>query len=80
MSVDLVTDTITYVDTFYAQAHGKPQGTRLKLTCYSADFEGECKPASEIEEIQWFGYQHRDKCSAAAQLVLDKLKAQNILE
>src|SRR5262245_9960068 len=49
LSVDLVPGSLRYVETFKAQADGKPEGTFVKLTCYQADFRGEPTPAAEIE-------------------------------
>jgi 8-oxo-dGTP diphosphatase len=53
LSVDLVPSTITYLDTFKAQAHGKPEGVFVQMTCYTADYNGELIPAAEIEEMSW---------------------------
>ncbi len=79
LCVDLLPDTIQYAGTFWAQADGKPEGHNVKLTCYTADFQGECKADQEIEEIHWIGYQEREKCSLAAQIVLDFLKEKQLL-
>lgn len=53
LSIDLKKDTIKYVGVFEAQAHGQPAGTIVKMTCYSADFTGQLKVDSEIEEVKW---------------------------
>lgn len=53
LSVDLKSETIQYLDTFKAQAHGKPEGVMVQMTCYTADFIGELEPAAEIEEMAW---------------------------
>ncbi len=53
LTVDLKPSTITYLETFKAQAHGKPEGVFVQMTCYTADFTGEIEPSSEIEEIAW---------------------------
>jgi 8-oxo-dGTP diphosphatase len=53
LSVDLLPETIKYLNTFRAQAHGKPEGVFVQMTCYSAEHKGEPKPSAEIEEIQW---------------------------
>ncbi|MDP8163449.1 NUDIX domain-containing protein [Pasteurella skyensis] len=79
LCVDLFSDTIEYAGTFFAQADGKPLGYKVKLTCYAADFKGECKADQEIEEIRWISYQEKDKCSLVAQIVLETLKEKQIL-
>ena len=54
LNVDIILDSLKYMGTFRAQAHGKPEGVFVQMTCYSGDFKGELKPAAEIEEISWF--------------------------
>ena len=41
LTVDLKPATIRHYGTFEAQAHGKPEGTVVRMTCYEADFDGE---------------------------------------
>lgn len=53
LSVDLLPETIQYMGTFKAQAHGKPEGVFVQMMCYFGDFIGELKPDSEIEAITW---------------------------
>ncbi len=53
LSVDLIEGSEEYVGTFRAQAHGKPKGIQVRMTCYSAQYLGDFTPNSEIEEIKW---------------------------
>lgn len=53
LTVDLVPETITYLDTFKAQAHGKPEGVFVQMTCYTGEYKGELLPSSEIAEMSW---------------------------
>ena len=53
LTVDLSTNTIKYLGTFKAQAHGKPEGVFVQMTCYTADYKGNLVPSSEIEEMAW---------------------------
>ena len=53
LSVDLFPDTISYLGTFKAQAHGKPEGVFVQMTCYRAYYKGELTPSAEIEEMAW---------------------------
>ncbi|MGF1703643.1 NUDIX domain-containing protein [Photobacterium makurazakiensis] len=80
ISIDIIPETIEYMDVFTAQADGKSSDTLVRLTCYRADFQGECKPSAEIEEIDWICYQEKERCSLAAKVVLDTLKSQHILD
>ncbi|MDO8470770.1 MAG: NUDIX domain-containing protein [bacterium] len=55
LSVDLLPQSLQYVETFKAQAHGKPKGTFVQMTCYTGEYEeGTLTPSSEIEEMNWF--------------------------
>ena len=45
LSVRIKPETILYFGTFEAQAHGNAEGMKVKMTCYTADFEGELRPA-----------------------------------
>lgn len=80
LSVDIVLDTISYFDTFKAQAHGKPEGIMVKITCYKADYTGEIKPDSEIEEAVWISSKDKEKCSVVVKHLLDDLVAKNLID
>ena len=73
VSVDLLPATLRHLETFTAQAHGKPPGVMVRLTCYTADYTGQLGPAAEIEELRWLGAADRPLCSEAAALILDWL-------
>lgn len=53
LSVDLIPETLSYINTFKAQAHGKPEGVSVQMTCYSGEYKGKLKSSSEIEEMAW---------------------------
>ena len=56
LTIDILKDTIKYYGTFEAQAHGKAEGILVRMTCYMAEFKGELKPSSEIQEMMWLDY------------------------
>lgn len=78
--VDLIPETITHYGTFEAQAHGKPEGTMVRMTCYTAKYTGELKPSAEVEKMDWFDYAKRDSVSPVDQLIFDDLKAKNLID
>ena len=78
--VDLIPETITHYGTFEAQAHGKPEGTMVRMTCYTAKYDGELKPSTEVEKMDWFDYAKRDSVSPVDQLIFDDLKAKNLID
>lgn len=69
LSVDLIRDTMQFVGVFQAHAHGHPEDTFVKMTCYFADYTGMLKATSEIEELIWLTYDNRDKISEVDSLI-----------
>ncbi|MEK7510054.1 MAG: NUDIX domain-containing protein [Patescibacteria group bacterium] len=53
LCIDLLPETVQYLGTFKAQAHGKPEGTFVQMTCYTGDFTGTLQPAAEVEEMTY---------------------------
>jgi 8-oxo-dGTP diphosphatase len=51
LTVDLAAETIKPYGVFQAQAFGKPEGTMVRMTCYTADFAGTLTANEEIEEL-----------------------------
>ncbi len=43
------------------------------MTCYTAEFTGEIKPDSEIQEIKWLNYSNLDKISPVDKLIFKDL-------
>jgi len=80
ISIDLIASSINYAATFKAPADDKEDGIIVKLTCYFADFEGELKENSEIEEIRFINYQHRSDFSLGGIKVMEWLKEQNLIQ
>lgn len=66
--------TATHEGTFTAQAHGHQPGVEVRMTCYSATFQGTLKASSEIEEIRWLTYQDRPLVSPVDRLIFDHLR------
>ncbi|MBP6889645.1 MAG: NUDIX domain-containing protein [Candidatus Moranbacteria bacterium] len=79
LTVDILSDTIKHVGTFEAQAHGKPEGTVVRMTCYSSEFTGDIKPAAEIEEIVWFTHKDKDKSSLVDKIIFDYLAEKQLI-
>jgi len=81
LSVDLVPETIQYMGTFKAQAHGKPEGVFVQMTCYLGDFIGELKPASEIEEMIWLTSSiDKSLLSPVDVIIFTWLKGKNLID
>jgi 8-oxo-dGTP diphosphatase len=80
VNVDLLPETITYVETFTAQAAGKPEGVMVEIKCYKADYQGTLAPASEIEELAWFTSADMERTSVTGQLILKYLKSNDFID
>ena len=80
LSVDLIPATLKHFGTFEAQAHGKPEGTMIRMACYTGDFQGDLKTDSEIDEMIWFDYGGREKSSPVDKLIFDYLKKENFID
>jgi 8-oxo-dGTP diphosphatase len=80
LSVDIVPGTIKYYGTFETQAHGKPLGTIVRMTCYTSEYRGELKPAAEIEKFDFFTYSQKSLTSPVDHLIFDDLKAKRLIK
>ena len=80
LTVDLKPETIRHYGTFEAQAHGKPEGTVVRMTCYEADFDGTLQPSSEIAEVKFVGYDWKSQSSPVDILIFEDLKAKNLID
>jgi 8-oxo-dGTP diphosphatase len=79
LSVELIPATIKYINTFVAQADGKPIGAMVRMACYQAEFCGTIMASAEIEEVIWISYRDRDKCSIGGKIILDWLKEKGMI-
>ncbi len=81
LTVDLKPETINYLETFKAQAHGKPEGVMVQMTCYTADFTGDIEPSSEIAEIAWLTSDTDPKLlSPVDRIIFAYLKEKNLID
>lgn len=79
LTVDLLPETIQFYGVFEAQAHGKPAGTLVRMTCYQAEFQGQLQPNEEIAAIDFFGYDRIDETAPVDHLIFEDLKAKNLI-
>ncbi|MBW3524110.1 NUDIX domain-containing protein [Chryseobacterium sp. NKUCC03_KSP] len=80
LSVILDKNSLQYIGTFEAQAHGHAEGIIVKMTCYSGKYSGELKANSEIEEIKWLNYSDKDKVSEVDKIIFDSLHDDHLLD
>jgi len=79
LTVKIIPETIKYYGTFEAQAHGKAEGILVRMTCYTAEFEGELKPNAEIEEILWIDYKDIGSVSPVDKIILKDLLEKGLI-
>ncbi|MEC0264598.1 NUDIX domain-containing protein [Paenibacillus anseongense] len=79
LSVHIKPETVAHFGNFEAQADGKAEGIVVKMACYTADYDGELRPASEIDELEWLSYKDRDRVSRVVQIIFDHLHEKNLL-
>lgn len=73
LSVTIAAETVEHAGTFEAQAHGQHEGVTVRMTCYTADYQGILQPAAEIEEIVWLTHADRHRVSPVDQIIFDHL-------
>lgn len=81
LTVDLIKDSIKYLETFKAQAHGKPEGVLVQMTCYTANYKGNLKPSAEIEEMTYLASDtNPNLLSPVDRIIFAYLKDRNIID
>lgn len=77
--MDLIPETIEYYGTFEAQAHGKPEGTMVRMTCYIAKFTSTITPSAEIERFEYFTYSQKHLTAPVDHIIFDDLKTEGLI-
>jgi 8-oxo-dGTP diphosphatase len=80
LNVDLIPESLVLYGTFEAQAHGKPTGVIVRMTCFMGKYNGDLKPSAEIEKMDWFDYSRRNEISEVDQLIFEDLKIRNLID
>jgi len=80
LDVRLIPSTLQHLNTFSAQAHGKPKGVLVQIKCFKGDCIGQVKPNSEIEELDWFTSKDKHRTSITGQLILEWLHTEGLID
>ncbi|MFC3998502.1 NUDIX domain-containing protein [Nocardiopsis sediminis] len=72
--------TITPYAVIDEAAHGYPEGTRVRLACFTAEHDGEPAARNEVAELAWFGSADRARCAPAVRRLLDLLRADGLID
>ncbi|PXX58740.1 NUDIX domain-containing protein [Nocardia tenerifensis] len=68
---------------FEAEAYGHSSGTRLHMTCFTAELDGEPEPTSEIAELRYFTvreYAGMDHVAPGSMLVFRRLHELGVID
>jgi ADP-ribose pyrophosphatase YjhB (NUDIX family) len=74
LAVKIETASARRLGVFEAQAHGKPPGSLIRMSCYTADFTGTLTASAEIAEFAWLSHVDRERSSPVDQVIFDWLR------
>ncbi len=75
LTVTLLSETVTHLGTYTAQADGHPPGTLVRMACYTGEYRGTLAASSEIAEIAWLSLADRHRTAPVDHAVFDDLAA-----
>jgi len=79
LTVDIRPETAKLYGIFEAQAHGKAEGVLVRMTCYTAEFDGTPGASSEIEELRWLTTADMEIISPVDKLIFTDLHEKGLL-
>jgi 8-oxo-dGTP diphosphatase len=79
LDVDLILNTLKPMGVFERQAHGRAEGTIVRLICYTGEFTGNVNARNEIEEVAWLSYSEKEKYPKEFIFLFDLLKDKGLL-
>ncbi|WP_393916086.1 TIGR00730 family Rossman fold protein [Halostreptopolyspora alba] len=79
-SVRLRPESVVPFTVVHEDAHGYPDGTRVRLACFTAEGDGEPTERGEIAELAWLSHAERARCAPGVRLVMDQLAQRGLLE
>ena len=80
LTVNLNIQNLFFVGIFEAQADGQKPGILVRTTCYTASYQGNLQPDSEIAEMVWLNYKDIHMVSEVGILVFNFLKEKGQLQ
>ncbi len=80
LNVDLYREKIQLYGIFEAQAHGEPEGTIVRMTCYTGEFLGVFEARAEVEAFGFLSYKDKDISSEVDKLIFEDLKKKNLID
>ena len=80
LTVDIDPSSLKLYGIFEAQAHGKPAGTIVRMTCYTATYTGTLQPHAEITKLVFFGYERRQLSATVDHLIFTDLYKKGLID
>ena len=80
LNVNLLADSLQLYGIFSAQAHNHKAGVIVKMTCYTAHYNGKVCASSEIAEIDWLKIADKNKTSLVDHIIMDQLFSQGLID
>jgi len=80
LTVHLHPQSLQFLGSFQAQAHGHATGVEVKMQCYTGRYSGNIRASAEIEEVVWLTYSDRSRVSPVDQLIFDWLQQENLID
>lgn len=80
LGVNLIENTAKEIFVLEGPAHGKPDGTLMKLTCITGDLDNTPTPSSEIEELRYLTTKEKHLTPTAGVMLLEKLKELDLID
>lgn len=71
LGVRLERETFRGIGVVEAPAHDQPPGTRVRMACYTAGYEGELTATGEVDEWLFVDPADRDRLAPAVQAALE---------
>jgi 8-oxo-dGTP diphosphatase len=79
LGVDIRPETARHLGTYEGVAHGQTPGTRVRMACYIAHWAGEPRPAGEIEQLAFLGFEDVADTAPVVQLVFQDLRSHELI-
>jgi 8-oxo-dGTP diphosphatase len=80
VAVELVPGTVHELFTVVTQAHGEPDGRRVRMVVFSAESAGEPHPSAEVSAVHWVTTADLHRCPPAGSEVLRRLAALGLID
>lgn len=79
LGVDLEISSMQYIGTFEASADDNKPEVLVRMTCYSAKYQGILQSNPSLDEMVWLNYKDRDRVSEVAKFIFNFLKEKDEL-